>query len=69
VSFSISYQLKCDGPGEDGKGCTEYSDLSLSREECVAWAEKCGWAILTKKHYCVACRQAKLDLEEREAKS
>ena len=56
MSWSLSYQLKCDGQGKDEKECVNWSDASLSREECVEWAKKCGWLVGTRKHYCPKCR-------------
>lgn len=57
MAWVPSYELKCDGPGKDGKGCTKWSDPQLSRDECVEWAKECGWLVLSRKHYCPNCRQ------------
>lgn len=55
----LSFELWCDGPGEDGKGCGRASDAELDRKGAVEWAKQCGWLILTRKHYCPKCRRLK----------
>jgi hypothetical protein len=59
MAWVLSYELKCDGPGENGKGCAKWSDAQLDRREAVEWARKCGWLVLARKHYCPKCRQLK----------
>lgn len=57
MTWVRSYELMCDGPGENGTGCTRWSDPQLDRDESIEWAKKCGWLILTRKHYCPKCKR------------